>query len=60
MKKPVLCTLYLCLTFILEKVFTIIVQNIVKINMHSTISSFHRFFLPNPHFSPQNQALRTE
>ena len=29
MEKPVFFTLYLCLTFILEKVFTIIVQNIV-------------------------------
>ena len=29
MKKPVFLTFYLCLKFILEKVFTIIVPNIV-------------------------------
>ena len=29
MKKPVFLTFYLCLTFILEKVFTTIVSNIV-------------------------------
>ena len=60
MKKPVFLTFYLCLLFILEKVFTIIVQNIVWINMQSTISSFQRFFFQIFIFHPKNQALRTE
>ena len=53
MKKPVCLTFYLCLTFILEKVFTIIVPNIVKINMQSTISSFQWFFFQIRIFHPK-------
>ena len=44
MIKSLFLTFYLCLIFILEKVFNIIVPNIVLINMQSTISSFQRFF----------------
>ena len=53
MKKSVFLTFNLCLTFILEKVFTNIVPHIVFINMQSTISSFQRFFFQIRIFHPK-------
>ena len=44
MKKPEFLTFNLCLTNILENVCTVIVPNIVWINMQSKISSFQQFF----------------
>ena len=60
MKKPVFLTFYLCLTFILEKGLYHYCSKYCLYKQAIDNFQFSAIFLPNPHFSSQNQALRTE